>query len=562
MSELVGEPQEPTSHSSVASNSAAKHDEITQTGHPPPSESPSPESPIHEPPSPERPMPESPGLQVESRQRLIALSRGALAGLVVLVCSFLGGLALGASWPSTSSSDTYRVSTRLILPSELLIPTNVGTARFDTHGWGPGGRIDVSALELPTIDRAEGRPLINLDAQLEEIKAMARSDAVNSLLKFVGGAAFGGCVGGLVWYGATGRRASRRRVWLTSVASGLVGSLVVTAAWGAGAWLTFHPDYGRKLHADGLLAVGLSSPRLIDQLNSRDQRYAGYVQSLSTYIERLSRSATPAGGAPALRVLLISDLHGRDVYPQLKRVVDTQNIDLVIDSGDLVQWGTGLELTGGLRDGIRSLRVPYLFVKGNHDGPQTLARLAKIRNVTVLDGSVVQLDGLRIVGVPDPRLYEDGGPIAATQGDEVRKIEETAATEAAGKIDESLHPIDLAIMHEPVGARKLGELLDARVWISGHTHVPALQFRDKHVDITVGTTGAAGIRAFNKSDSVGDVVAAEQSFDIIDFDKGCQLVSLARFSYPDSLSTAGNAHVTYQTLGENRDEKSTRSCSP
>jgi predicted phosphodiesterase len=554
MSELVGEPPEPASEGFVAWNPATKHDETTQTGPRPPSPGP----PSQEPPSSEPPSP-----QVESRQRLIALSRGALVGLVVLVCSFLGGLALGASWPSTSSSDTYRVSTRLILPSELLIPTNVGTARFDTHGWGPGGRIDVSALELPTIDRAEGRPLINLDAQLEEIKAMARSDAVNSLLKFVGGAAFGGCVGGLVWYGATGRRASRRRVWLTSVTSGLVGSLVVTAAWGAGAWLTFHQDYGRKLHADGLLAVGLSSPRLIDQLNLRDQRYAGYVQSLSTYIERLSRSATPANeGAPALRVLLISDLHGRDVYPQLKRVVDTQNIDLVIDSGDLVQWGTGLELTRGLRDGIRSLRVPYLFVKGNHDGPQTVARLAKIQNVTVLDGNVVQLDGLRIVGVPDPRLYEDGGPIAATQGDEVRKIEEAAATEAAGKIDRSLQPIDLAIMHEPPGARRLGELLDARVWISGHTHVPALRFPDKHIDITVGTTGAAGIRAFNKSDSGGDVVATEQSFDILDFDGACQLVSLARFSYPDSLSTAGNARVTYQTLGENRDEKSTRSCTP
>jgi predicted phosphodiesterase len=303
-----------------------------------------------------------------------------------------------------------------------------------------------------------------------------------------------------------------------------------------------------------LLAIGLSTDELLDRLSSRDQAYAGYVQSLATYISRLREDASPAESTQTtVRVLLVSDLHGRNVYPQLRGVVESQQIDFVVDSGDLVQWGTGLELSArpDIAAGIESLGVPYVWVKGNHDGPGTVAQMQQVSNVVILDGDVTELNGLSVLGVGDPRLYQDGGPTEEANPDEVADLEREAAVDAAedlGRPDDAGAKVDVAVMHHPSGARQLGELTGAPVWVSGHTHEPALDIGDERMDITVGTTGAAGIRTFDGQDERGRVVPTPQSFDILDFNAECRPVSLTRFTYPDVLSDAGAARVTYETV--------------
>lgn len=459
---------------------------------------------------------------------------------------------MGSVWPSTRENDVWSVQTRVIPHSQVEIPTTAGTATFDTHAWGPGARIEVSALALPPVGRSRDAPFIDIDAQLEEIKALARAAMIETAWKVVAGAVAGGLLGGLLWMSLrTGTRSTRRRL-VTAAAAAATGVSLCALAWGAGFWLTFDEAYGSKLQADGLLAVGLSADRLLAELNSRDQKYAGYVQSLSTYISRLRDEADPRGqGArTAVRVMLISDVHSRNVYPQLGEVIASQDVDFVVDSGDLVHWGTAFELTArpDLQTGIASLDVPYLFVKGNHDGPRTLEAVARIPNVRVLDGRPVVLDGLAVLGVQDPRLYQDGGPAELEEPEAVEEIELEAAREAVADLPPDPPPVDIAVMHHPSGARELGELVDAPVWASGHRHEPALEVTDRAVDITVGTTGAAGIRTFNRQNEAGEVVPTPQSFDILGFNSACEPVSLTRFTYPDVLSRTGNTLVTYQTL--------------
>ncbi|MGH3367570.1 MAG: metallophosphoesterase family protein [Nocardioidaceae bacterium] len=494
--------------------------------------------------------------------RLRSVPRRLVTALVVVGAAAVGGLALGSTWASTVQNSDYRVSTRLIARSEVEIPTNIGTATFDTHLWGPGAEITVSALALPPVERSAGAQFIDLRAELEEITAMAREAGLRSLWKFVAGAVGGVLLGIAVRRGVARPHHAQNNPGsaLRTVAGGLAAAVATSVAWCGGTAVTFDDHYGGGLEADGLLAVGMSTGDLLQELNSRDQAYAGYVQSLATYITELREAASPAATAPvAVRALLVSDLHGRNVYPQLRRVVESQRIDFVVDAGDLAQWGTGVELSARpeLVRGIESLGVPYVFVKGNHDGPATVAELEEIPNVVVLDGRVTELAGLSLLGVPDPRLYQDGGPVESEDPGKVEQLERRAAEQAVRALPAVDGQVDLAVMHHPSGAVELAELTDAPVSISGHTHRPALVTDQNRLDITVGTTGAAGIRTFVGQRVDGKFVPIPQSFDIIDFGSHCHPVSLTRFSYPDVLSDTGNVQVTYRTFPVPEETEST-----
>lgn len=507
---------------------------------------------MHEPPATDSVTERSPRPAGERRpRRLPRPVRALAAGLLALLCAAGGALGLGSVWVSERADQQWSVQTRVVPESQVEIPTSIGTAVFDTHAWGPGARVEVSALALPPVGRRSDSAFIDLDSQIGDLKRLAKDALIATAWKTAGGALAGGLLGGLLWMAVANRsRSTWRRVRNTGLA-GVVGAGVCLAGWGAGSVLTFDEAYGDNLEADGLLAVGLSADRLLERLNSRDQQYAGYVQSLSTYISRLRDNATPSRSTDvAMKVMLVSDVHGRNIYPQLAQVIESQGVDFVVDSGDLVQWGTGFELRArpDLQAGIESLDVPYVFVKGNHDSSLTTQALRQIPNVRVLDSERVELQGLGVFGVPDPRLYQDGGPIEAEQPEAVEEMEREAAENAVALMDPEAGPVDLAVMHHPAGARELGEELEAPVWVSGHTHNPALEVADDHIDITVGTTGAAGIRTFNSQSETGEVLSTPQSFDILGFNSACEPVALTRFSYPDSLSSVGNALVTYQTL--------------
>ncbi len=482
---------------------------------------------------------------------LVARRLGVAA--LLLGCSALGALALGSVWGTTQASHEYRVQSRLIPQSEVEIPTSVGRAVFDTHALAPGVRLLVSLQALPPVSRTASSSHIDIDAQIDQITELARSALIGTAWRSGVGALVGGLLGGVLWTAVSGRSLRRGRQLARVTVAGTTASAVCVAVWGGLGWVTFDDEYGTNMHADGLLAVGLSADRLLAQLNAHDQQYAGYVQSLATYISRiqqLSAADEEREVDVTRRVLLVSDIHGRNIYPQLAEVVRNQDVDFVVDSGDLVQWGTSFELSArpDISEGIQSLGVPYVFVKGNHDSVTTAAQLREVPNVEVLNGTDLELDGLHLVGVGDPRLYQDGGPVEQEQPEVVADIERDRAAQAADSLPDDLGPVDLAVMHHPEGARELGELLHAKVWVSGHTHKPALEVAGDHVDITVGTTGAAGIRTFKHTSDEGEIEATPQSFDILGFNAYCDPVSLTRFSYPDSLTETGTALVTYRTL--------------
>src|SRR5207248_3589980 len=187
-------------------------------------------------------------------------------------------------------------------------------------------------------------------------------------------------------------------------------ALLIVAVSGAWALLTFRPNSVEEPQYHGLLA---NAPAVIGDAPSIANRFDAYKAELQRLVNNVSRlygtvSTLPVyqPDAGTIRVLHVSDLHlNPAAWPLIRTVVQQYHINLVIDTGDINDWGTPMEAT--FVDSIGTLGVPYVFIRGNHDSATTAAAVAKQPNAIVLENSVREVDGLTIAGIGDPRFTPD-----------------------------------------------------------------------------------------------------------------------------------------------------------
>jgi hypothetical protein len=161
------------------------------------------------------------------------------------------------------------------------------------------------------------------------------------------------------------------------------------------------------------------------------------------------------------RVVQLSDVHLGSVYQAdfLRRVVDQVNAvrpEAVFITGDLFDGMDGAlgTLVGPFRD-MRSPRGTY-FVTGNHEtylGVEMALSALEGTGIRIMDDQVVDLDGLKIVGI--------GFPLRGAADDTLAKLQSLQSLFAS-------HPAIL-LYHAPV---YVGEFLSAGIslQLSGHTH--------------------------------------------------------------------------------------------
>ena len=133
---------------------------------------------------------------------------------------------------------------------------------------------------------------------------------------------------------------------------------------------------------------------ILSDVETRATQVAPYLRNLIALSTALQQKyeAAPLQSETSLRVLLVSDIHAGNQYDLMRTIVQEEGVDVVVDAGDLVNFGTVEEAEAtGLFTGIASVGVPYLFVRGNHDANSPtdtalLDRLARIPNVTLLAG--------------------------------------------------------------------------------------------------------------------------------------------------------------------------------
>jgi predicted MPP superfamily phosphohydrolase len=191
----------------------------------------------------------------------------------------------------------------------------------------------------------------------------------------------------------------------------------------------------------------------------------------------------------ATRILHISDIHNN---PQAFDLVDelaTQfDIDAVLDTGDITDWGSPLE--SQLLTRIREVDVPYVYVRGNHDSRSTQQAVER-QGAVVLDGEAVDVAGLRMWGIGDPRFTPDKSQATGKEV-ETEQIEAFAPRLRSRLLRSDPATVDLVAVHDARAASTVGDLVP--LILAGHTHSAREGRIDGATLLVEGSTGGAGLR--------------------------------------------------------------------
>ncbi len=360
--------------------------------------------------------------------------------------------------------------------TEVRLPP-LGTVRAATHS----GIVDlVLSLERVDVDLLSLVPGLDPDAGV--IAGLSR-DAESVFRLFVVRLLLLAFLGGML-----GARVVGIRTWRTLATGGLVAMLLVGAMVGL-AFVSYDTTAFSSPQYTGILNT---APWLIDALteslgevrdvDERLGRVSENIYRLFRGIEALEPLPQVAGD---MRVLVISDIHNSPVGVSLVvSLVGAFGVDLVLDAGDLTDFGTAME--GDIVSGIRDLGVPYVLAPGNHDAPVLIDQIEDYPNVFILTGQTLLIDGLAILGSPDPAAasFSPAIPTGLELDDQVNQL---AGALAGG----TLRPFFL-VAHNPLVAREfLGQV---PVVVAGHTHRVLVREERGSLYLNPGTTGAAGIR--------------------------------------------------------------------
>ena len=257
------------------------------------------------------------------------------------------------------------------------------------------------------------------------------------------------------------------------VAAAGVTALVVTGGSLGLAAGTLRPDSIAEPRYEGLL---VNAPAVVGDARRIADNYGRYAEQLQQIVSNVSRLYTTVSTLPVYqpagnttRILHVSDLHlNPSSWGLIRTVVQTFDIDAVVDTGDMVDWGSAAETN--YVTSIPSIGVPYIYVRGNHDSPAIQAAVARQRNAVVLDNTTIAVDGLTIAGIGDPEFTPDKSETPAAENDEDPSSSPLLLSGArlAATIQESKTPVDIAMVHDPAMAPPLNGMVP--LILAGHLH--------------------------------------------------------------------------------------------
>jgi predicted phosphodiesterase len=455
-----------------------------------------------------------------------------LALLVFWAACVAGGTAATTLFPTTVDTLNYRATLRLsVAPgqtSAIWSPTVFGDIHleFATPLPAPGVLATVQVKERITeLLSRPGISVRSLQPGPLELEAATRDAALGLAWRFAAGAGVVALLG-LAGYAAWARRRPR----LTRV------------AWAGGAWLVacvvtlgsigfgYRPERLESFSTTGILGAVQRNADLLAGVETRAEQTTPYLKNLLALSAALQEGFAPEelNRPVAARILFVADIHGANQYPLMKAVIEQEQVDAVVDAGDIVNFGNPQEAqAAGIFSGIASLGVPYLFVKGNHDAASAtdtdlLRALDRVPNVVLLEPdeesyTVQTVNGIRIAGFNDPRWFGDDNKdnAAKQKGPAARFVEAMA---------EQPQP-DLVVSHEP-GAVSAVERADVK--LHGHLHSDRLDGNT----IGVGTfTGGGPLSHFLVGAEGEELTGQPSSFDVAVFGTDCRLASLTRYQY-------------------------------
>jgi predicted MPP superfamily phosphohydrolase len=405
----------------------------------------------------------------------------------IVVVALLGcwlGVVVGGSVDASVGPVETRMS---ISPSwtgdSVVAVPPLGRLSLDSHD-GPL-RLDAQVTRINT---ADARRIFNNPASVRGLPETVAADVRSGVIRLAVRAAIAAVAGGLL-LGLLVFRRRLRRILLTGALAG-----AVMLACGGIAAATFNPKSVNEPTYDGLLAI---APTVVGDAQSIVADFRKYEQQLAKIVTNVSRlydvtSTLPAYNADpsTIRMLHVSDLHLNPAAWEIMRSVAKQfEVDLIVDSGDITDHGSAPE--DRFLDTIATLGVPYVFVRGNHDSVGTEGAVAAQPNAVVLNHTVQEVAGLRLLGAPDPRFTPDKDTRGKDAPPTVEQVGEQLA--ATARAQPATAAIDAVVVHDP----EMGLPADGAVplVLAGHTHKRDVRRLDGGTLLfTQGSTGGAGLR--------------------------------------------------------------------
>jgi len=215
--------------------------------------------------------------------------------------------------------------------------------------------------------------------------------------------------------------------------------------------------------------------RFYDDATSAVREAWARQEALQAEIARL-RSADPSlpateepedGATEPVVMLVVSDLHCNvGMVPVIREVAELAGADIVLNAGDSTVNGTSVEsycvtaFAGAVPDG-----AVQVVADGNHDSPET-ANQERSVGAHVLDGQVIEVAGVRILGDADPRATRIGTGTVQRGEESVADISRRLADVACEDPD----GVDLLLVHDPLMGNASLEEGCVPAQVSGHMH--------------------------------------------------------------------------------------------
>ncbi len=329
-------------------------------------------------------------------------------------------------------------------------------------------------------------------------------------------------------------------VWRTSITKALLNALIgiillsITIIYSAN---TYNPQAFAEAEYKGVISMAPSVMEFastsfsnLESIKKDTEKIVSNLRKIFTSADSLMIMANPEDQDQVVKILLISDLHSNPVGIEFtKSLADNFQIDFIINSGDLTDFGTVAEAEA-IKD-LQTIKTTQLFAAGNHDSPEIMDIVSGYDNFRILDGQMVSVSGLRILGFPDPLVSVADVKYASEE--EERRLMEEQADIIKSAIEIQGQP-DILIVHNSQLGRKLMYL--SRLTVSGHDHQANMVQQGNSIFINPGTSGAAGLRGLyseeGKTYSAAIAYIAPQSgllaIDFIDYSPVSKQFSLQR----------------------------------
>jgi predicted MPP superfamily phosphohydrolase len=427
---------------------------------------------------------------------------GAGIALVVVTLTGIGfGLAVGGhTYQDVGPFEArFSVTPSLVGGTDVQLPP-LGSLSVHSHD-GPAH----ITIDLASLDSERTRELFTSPGGVNRASATAGEDVRQGVTRLALQAIAVASLGAMVLAAIVFR--SMRRV---AICGGL--ALAVMVASLAVAVRTFRQESIAEPTYEGLL---INARDVVGDARKIAGSYDAYREQLQRMVTNVSRLYSTFASLPVyeppketIRVLHISDLHlNPAAWSVVQTVVQQFEIDVVVDTGDITDWGS--EPEASYVASIGRLGVPYAFIRGNHDSALTAAAVAKQPNAIVLDNTVVDVAGLTIAGTRDPRFTPDKSVEPPMDGFTTAQDELLAS---GARLAQTIrghagpHPVDIAAVHDPASAGPLAGQVP--VVLAGHLH--QREVRDLEVPegsrvprtqlLVEGSTGGAGLRGLESGE--------------------------------------------------------------